>query len=105
MNKGRKTSFCQRHADGRERKRGPEAFLSGRIEMRSVVPLVHRQGTSARLGGNVHSFVSTASTAASFRSKCGSTRRPPECSSQRCPLAAPQLGQGTDDSCFGVRCG
>ena len=56
MNKGGKTSFCQRHADGRERKRGPEAFLSGRIEMRSVVPLVHRQGTSARLGGNVHSF-------------------------------------------------
>jgi hypothetical protein len=33
MNKGRKMSFCQRHADGRERtiKREPEAFLSGRI--------------------------------------------------------------------------
>jgi hypothetical protein len=33
MNKGRKMSFCQRHADGRERniKREPEAFLSGPI--------------------------------------------------------------------------
>jgi len=38
-------------------------------------------------------LLSTALTAASFRSKCGSTRRPPECSSQRCPAAAPQLGQ------------
>jgi len=33
MNKGGKTSFCQRQADGRERniKREPEAFLSGRV--------------------------------------------------------------------------
>ena len=40
-------------------------------------------------------FVSTASIAMSFRSMCGSLRRPPECSKQRIPAATPQVGQGT----------
>jgi hypothetical protein len=47
-------------------------------------------------------FVSTASTAESFRSRCGSLRRAPVCSSQASPVAAPQVGQGTDKICFGV---
>lgn len=45
---------------------------------------------------------STASAAKSFRSRCGSVRGPPECSSQASPIAAPQVSQGTDNICFGV---
>jgi hypothetical protein len=45
---------------------------------------------------------SIASTAASFLSRCGSERGPPECSTQRSPTPTPQVGQGTDDNCSGV---
>lgn len=45
---------------------------------------------------------STASAAESFRSRCGSVRRVPVCSSQASPIAAPQVVQGTDNICFGV---
>jgi hypothetical protein len=48
-------------------------------------------------------FVSTTSAADSFRSRCGSVRKAPECSSQASSIAAPQVGQGTDNICFGVR--
>jgi hypothetical protein len=65
---------------------------------------VHRQWLRRDSKATCVLFVSTASAAASFRSKCGSKRSPPECSSQSCPAAAPQFGQGTEDSCFGVRC-
>src|SRR6267378_7996084 len=40
-------------------------------------------------------FVSTASIASSFRSMCGSVRRPPECNKQGIPAATPHVGQGT----------
>jgi len=45
---------------------------------------------------------STASAAESFRSRCGSVRRAPACSSQASSVAAPQVGQGTDNICFRV---
>src|SRR5580704_2912724 len=48
-------------------------------------------------------FDSITSAAESFRSTCASERRPPECSMQRCPAATPQVGQGIDNSCSGVR--
>ena len=47
-------------------------------------------------------FVSTASAAESFRSRCGSVRGAPVCSSHTSPTAAPQVVQGTDNICFGV---
>jgi len=46
---------------------------------------------------------STASAAESFRSRCGSVRRAPVCSSQASWLVAPQVGQGTDNICLRVR--
>ena len=90
------------------------------MEMGTVVPFagssfgtrLHiRRGRSAH--GNERSlasqtdyplprFVSTASAAKSFRSRCGSVRGAPECSSQTSPTAAPQVVQGTDSICFGV---
>jgi hypothetical protein len=51
------------------------------------------------LGG----LVSTASAAESFRSRCGSVRGAPVCSSQASSLVAPQVGQGTDNICLRVR--
>jgi hypothetical protein len=42
------------------------------------------------------------STAANFRSTCGSDRGPPECSTHVCPTETPHVGQGTDNSCSGV---
>lgn len=48
-------------------------------------------------------LVSTASAAESFRSRCGSVRGVPVCSSQAPPLVAPQVGQGTDNICLRVR--
>ena len=48
------------------------------------------------------SFISTASAAESLRSRCGSVRGAPELSSQTSPVAAPQVGQRTDNICFGV---
>ena len=48
-------------------------------------------------------FVSMASAAESFRSICNSERSAPEWSRQRCPAATPQVGQGTEDNCVGVR--
>jgi hypothetical protein len=47
-------------------------------------------------------FASAASAAESFRSRCGSVRGAPVCSSQASPTAAPQVVQGTDSICFGV---
>src|SRR6267378_3163547 len=41
-----------------------------------------------------------ASIAESFRSRCGSVRRPPECSKQGSPGATPHLGQGTERLSF-----
>jgi hypothetical protein len=48
-------------------------------------------------------FVSIASAAESFRSRCGSVRGAPECSKQRSPGATPHVGQETEDNCFVVR--
>src|ERR1700730_13026013 len=48
-------------------------------------------------------FLSRASAAESFRSRCGSVRRAPVCSSQASWLLAPQVGQGTDNICLRVR--
>ena len=48
------------------------------------------------------SFISTASAAESFRSRCGSVRGAPELSSQTSPVAAPQVGQRRDTICFEV---
>jgi len=48
------------------------------------------------------SFVSTASAAENFRSRCGSVREAPVCNSQTSPIAAAQVLQGTDNICFGV---
>jgi len=45
-------------------------------------------------------FRSIASAAAPFRDMCGSMRRPPARSRQRCPTGTPQVGQGTEDNCF-----
>src|ERR1700756_4829197 len=56
------------------------------------------RGCHSRLLG----FVSTASDAESFRSRCGSVRRAPVCSSHASPIAAPQVEQGTDNICFSV---
>jgi hypothetical protein len=36
---------------------------------------------------------------ANFRSTCGCERGAPECSSQRVPVEAPHVGQGTEDVC------
>jgi hypothetical protein len=47
-------------------------------------------------------FSSTASAAESFRSRCGSVRGAPVCSSQGSLAAAPQVVQGTANICFGV---
>src|SRR5437667_5037203 len=55
--------------------------------------------------GNVYRLLdlfSTASAAENFRSRCGSLRRAPVCSSHGWPIAAPHVGQGTEDICFGV---
>jgi hypothetical protein len=43
-----------------------------------------------------------ASAAENFRSTCGPERGPPECSTQRSPAAAPQVGQRMADICSGV---
>jgi hypothetical protein len=43
-----------------------------------------------------------ASAAVSFRSRCGSVRGAPECSSHTSRIAAPQVGQGTDNVWLGV---
>jgi hypothetical protein len=48
-------------------------------------------------------LISTASTAESFRSMCGSVRGAPECSKQRSPTATPQVGQETANNCFAVK--
>jgi hypothetical protein len=48
------------------------------------------------------SFISTASAAESFRSRCGSVRGAPVCSSHTSPTAAPHVVQGTDSICLGV---
>jgi len=48
-------------------------------------------------------FFSIASAAESFRSTCGSVRGLPECSKQGSPAPTPQVGQGTDDNCSGVK--
>jgi hypothetical protein len=45
---------------------------------------------------------SSASAAESFRSRCGSVRGVPECSSQASPIVAPQVLQGTHNICFRV---
>jgi hypothetical protein len=45
----------------------------------------------------------TASTAANFRFTWGTLRGAPEYSSQRIPAATPQVGQGTDNNCLGVK--
>jgi hypothetical protein len=50
----------------------------------------------------LRSFVSTASAAESFRSRWGSVRGAPVCSSQTSPTAAAQVVQGTDNICLGV---
>ena len=47
-------------------------------------------------------FLSMASAAENFRSTCGPERGPPECSTQRSPAVAPQVGQGMADICSGV---
>ena len=47
-------------------------------------------------------LVSAASAAESFRSRWGSVRGAPVCNSQASPIAAPQVLQGTDNTCFGV---
>jgi hypothetical protein len=65
--------------------------------------LAHRQWLRRDSKATCVLFVSTASAAASFRSKCGSKRSPPECSSQPCPAATPHVGQGMEDHCLGVR--
>jgi hypothetical protein len=44
-------------------------------------------------------FVPAASVAESFRSRCGSVRRAPVCSSQASSVAAPQRGQGLPGDC------
>src|SRR5260370_31640106 len=43
-----------------------------------------------------------ASTAANFRSRCGSERGAPEYRKQRCPAATPQVGHATEEKCLGV---
>jgi hypothetical protein len=56
-----------------------------------------------RLAGVIFAvYFPTVSAAESFRSRCGSVRGAPVCSSQASPIAAPQVLQGTDNTCFGV---
>jgi len=47
-------------------------------------------------------FLPAASIAANFRSICGSERSAPECNTHRSLAAEPQVGQRTEDNCFGV---
>src|ERR1700730_14257515 len=47
-------------------------------------------------------FVSKASAAESFLSRCGIKRRAPDCSSHASPLAAPQVVQRAEFICFTV---
>ena len=49
-------------------------------------------------------FVSTASVAASFRSGCGSFRRPPATRTHRFPTPTPHVGQATEVFSFAVSC-
>src|SRR6266480_1938294 len=52
--------------------------------------VVGRKRAYDRPGPREFLFVSIASAAESFRSRCGSLRRPPECSKQGSPGATPQ---------------
>lgn len=53
-------------------------------------------------GYRLRVFFFGASAAESFRSRCGSVRGAPVCSSQASPIIAPQVSQGTDNIFFGV---
>jgi hypothetical protein len=46
---------------------------------------------------------STTSITISFLSVCGSLRRPPACSRQRCPAGTPHIGHGSEGNCFLVK--
>ncbi len=54
------------------------------------------------IGHFFRNFASTASAAESLRSRCGSVRKAPECSSQGSSIAAAQVGQGTEWICWRV---
>ena len=98
-------------AEGRPKVIGPPAdevaISGGEFHGRSPsVSVCIRTGRTNPRGLTVYHrlriFVSTASAAESFRSRCGSVRGAPVCSSQISPIAAPQVLQGTDNICFGV---
>lgn|SRR5579862_452732 len=61
-----------------------------------------REAARPPSGCRLLDLASTASAAESFRSRCGSVRGAPVCSSQASPAALPQVVQGTDSICFGV---
>src|SRR5467141_1709832 len=68
-----------------------------------ICRIVGRRGAYGRPGPREFLFASIASAAESFRSRCGSVRRPPECSKQGSPGATPHVGQGTEKHSFAVR--
>jgi hypothetical protein len=55
-----------------------------------------------RLIGSQLDFASMAAIAANFRSTCDSEPGASECSTQHFAAAGPQVGQATDNTCFGV---
>jgi hypothetical protein len=72
--------------------------LAKESSSRDDLPMTRERGAFCHLP----SFASTDSAAESFRSRCGSVRGAPVCSSQASPIAAPQVVQRTDIICFGV---
>jgi hypothetical protein len=68
-----------------------------------IFRMVGRRATYRSPGSREILFVSSASTADSFRSRCACVRGAPEWSKQRSPEETPHVGQGTESNCSGVR--
>ena len=67
-----------------------------------MIPSARGCRDAVGLPPGMRDLVARASAAASFRSLCGSGRRVPKCSFAAFVNAAPQVGQRTDMTGFGV---
>ena len=97
---------------GRDRRsfsRNQDATVSGCSATQFCLPVSGTEQSACAKGPRptgcyrLPSLISTASAAESFRSRCGSVRKAPVCSSQASSGAAPQVGQATESICFRVR--
>jgi hypothetical protein len=83
-------------------KRSSGTKYFGVVQLHDYLDLDRHCGSHFAGGQRAYQFPSIFSVAAYFRSTCGSERAPPECSTQRLPTATPQVGQGTEETCFDV---